>query len=156
MSIFLYLIMHFICFSLNLSEDSTFIHRNLFLSLLISEFAFLVGIKQTTYVIACSLIAGALQYLFLVTFCWMFFECYHQYVTLIRSCDAKKSKSWWYYVAAYALPALITGISAGVDPSSYGTNQFCWLQADNYFVFSFVGPAVSIIFVSILSLNVYS
>lgn len=51
-------------------------------------------------------------------------------------------------MTAYTTPGIITGISAVVDPSSYGTSQFCWLQADNYFVFSFVGPAVSIIFVS--------
>ncbi|CAL1265128.1 unnamed protein product [Larinioides sclopetarius] len=132
--------------SLDLSEDSTFIHRNMFLCLLLSELVFLGGIKQTNHHIACSFIAGILQYLFLVTFSWMFFECYHQYVTLIRSCDAKKSKSWWYYAVAYTVPGIITGISAIIDPSSYGTNRYCWLQADNYFVFSFVGPAVSIIF----------
>ncbi|GFU05574.1 latrophilin Cirl [Nephila pilipes] len=132
--------------SLDLSEDSTFIHRNMFLVLLLSELVFLGGIKQTSHRLACSLIAGLLQYLFLVTFSWMFFECYHQYITLIRSCDGKKSKSWWYYATAYVVPGIITGISAIIDPSSYGTSRSCWLQADNYFVFSFVGPAVSIIF----------
>ncbi|GFR23295.1 latrophilin Cirl [Trichonephila clavata] len=132
--------------SLDLSEDSIFIHRNLFLCLLLSELVFLGGIKQTNHHLACSLIAGFLQYLFLVTFSWMFFECYHQYITLIRSCDAKKSKSWWYYATAYVVPGIITGISAIIDPSSYGTSNYCWLQADNYFVFSFVGPAISIIF----------
>ncbi|XP_055927340.1 latrophilin Cirl-like isoform X2 [Argiope bruennichi] len=132
--------------SVDLSEDSTFIHRNMFLCLLLSELVFLGGIKQTNHHLACSFIAGILQYLFLVTFSWMFFECYHQYVTLIQSCDGKKSKSWWYYVVAYTVPGIITGISAIIDPSSYGTSRYCWLQADNYFVFSFVGPAVSIIF----------
>ncbi|GIX83520.1 adhesion G protein-coupled receptor L1 [Caerostris extrusa] len=67
-------------------------------------------------------------------------------MTLIRSCDAKKSNSWWYYAVAYIVPGIITGISAVIDPSSYGTDHYCWLRADNYFVFSFVGPAVSIIF----------
>ncbi|GIY55828.1 latrophilin Cirl [Caerostris darwini] len=132
--------------SLDLSEDSTFIHRNMFLCLLLSELVFLGGIQQINHHIACSLIAGMLQYLLLATFSWMFFECYHQYMTLIRSCDAKKSNSWWYYAVAYIVPGIITGISAAIDPSSYGTDHYCWLRADNYFVFSFVGPAVSIIF----------
>ncbi|KAG8198214.1 hypothetical protein JTE90_015310 [Oedothorax gibbosus] len=130
----------------NQCEDSTFIHRNMFVCLLIAELVFLFGIKQTNYELACSLIAGAMQYIFLVTFSWMLFECYHQYITLIQSCETKKSNTWWYYVAAYGVPAIITGIAAVVDPTSYGTNNFCFLQADNYFVFSFVGPAVSIIF----------
>ncbi|XP_035205399.1 adhesion G protein-coupled receptor L1-like, partial [Stegodyphus dumicola] len=132
--------------SLDLSEDSTFIHRNMFLCLLISELVFLVGIKQTKHYIPCAIVAGLLQYLFLVIFSWMFFECYHQYVILIRSCNTKKEKFCWYYAAAYIIPGIITGTSAVVDPKSYGTEKYCWLQSDNYFVFSFVGPAVSIIF----------
>ncbi|XP_054708420.1 latrophilin Cirl-like [Uloborus diversus] len=131
--------------SLDSTHDSVFIHRNLFVCLFITELLFLGGIKQTKDVIVCAIIAGSLQYLLLVTFSWMFFECYHQYLMVLRSCDSKESKVFWYYILAYALPGLITGISAAVNPTSYGTKYCCWLQADNYFVFNFVGPGVSII-----------
>ncbi|XP_071044482.1 latrophilin Cirl isoform X2 [Parasteatoda tepidariorum] len=131
--------------SVDLTEDSVFIHRNMFFCLLLSELIFIAGINQTDHYIACAVIAGFLQYLFLATFSWMFFECYHQYITLIRSCDVKKGKCYWYYAASYLLPAIITGVSAIIDPLSYGTKYYCWLRADNYFVFSFVGPAVGII-----------
>lgn len=130
-------------------DDSLFIHRNMFLCLLLSEIILVGGIRQTGLPLVCAIVAGCLQYLLLATFSWMLLECYHQYATLVRSCDVKKRSACWYYAAAYIVPGLVTGISAAINPSGYGSGDYCWLQANNYFIFSFAAPAAIIILVCI-------
>lgn len=70
------------------------------------------------------------------------------YVMLIEVFEAEKSRLRWYYLVAYGAPLLIVAISGFIDPFSYGTDRYCWLRADNYFIFSFVGPVVLVILVS--------
>ena len=43
---------------------------------------------------------------------------------------------------------MVVAASAGLDRFSYGTADACWLRADNYFVFSFIGPALAVVLVS--------
>lgn len=56
-------------------------------------------------------------------------------------CDSLRLR-WWHYTLAYGLPLLVVAAAAVVDPFSYGTDQYCWLRTDNYFVFFLVGPAL--------------
>lgn len=70
------------------------------------------------------------------------------YVMLIEVFEAEKSRIRWYYFIAYGLPLFITFISAAVYPQGYGTERHCWLQTDNYFIYSFVGPVIVVISVS--------
>ncbi|XP_067124622.1 latrophilin Cirl-like isoform X2 [Centruroides vittatus] len=130
----------------NLTGDNIIIHRNLFLCLLISEIIFLGGIDQTTYHIICSTIAGLLHYFLLVTFAWASLEGFQYYIMLTEMVEPEKSRGCWYYLLAYGVPIIIVAISATVDPYSYGTEKYCWLRADNYFTYSFIGPAVGILF----------
>lgn len=130
----------------NLKGDTMTIHKNLFLCLLISEIVFVSGIKWTSNTIFCSIIAGVLHYFFLTAFTWIFFEGFQLYVMLIEIFEVDKSRTRWYYLLAYGVPGLIVAIAAIIDPNSYGTSEYCWLRADNYFIFSFVGPAVGILF----------
>jgi latrophilin 1 len=37
---------------------------------------------------------------------------------------------------------MIVGISVWIDRDSYGTDRYCWLRTDNYFIWSFVGPVI--------------
>lgn len=69
------------------------------------------------------------------------------YVMLIEVFEAEKSRLRWYYLVAYGAPLLVVAISCIIDPLSYGTDRYCWLRADNYFIFSFVGPVILVILV---------
>lgn len=70
------------------------------------------------------------------------------YVMLVEVFEAEKSRMRWYYLFAYGAPLLIVCVSCVVDPLSYGTERYCWLRADNFFIFSFVGPVIAVILVS--------
>lgn len=80
-----------------------------------------------------------------------FISGFQLYVMLIEVFEAEKSRIRWYYLVAYGVPFLIVAISAIIDPFSYGTDQHCWLRADNFFIFSFVGPVIAVILVSTCS-----
>ncbi|XP_022245529.1 latrophilin Cirl-like isoform X2 [Limulus polyphemus] len=126
--------------------DRTTIHKNLCLCLLVAELVFAAGINQTHLQALCGLVAGLLHYLFLVVFVWMFLDGFHLYVLLVEVYDSEKTRARWYYAMAYSVPIVIVAVSAIIDPQSYGTSEYCWLRSDNYFIFSFVGPAVGILF----------
>lgn len=130
----------------HLVGDHITIHKNLALCLTVAEILFAAGLDQTHLPVLCGVVAGLLHYFFLVAFIWVFLESFHIYVRLVEVFDGDKSKSVWYYGLAYGTPAVIVIIAALVDCTSYGTQHYCWLQADNYFIFSFVGPAVGILF----------
>lgn len=70
---------------------------------------------------------------------------------LIEVFEAEKSRLRWYYLIAYGAPLLVVAISCIIDPLSYGTDRYCWLRADNYFIFSFVGPVILVILVRFAS-----
>lgn len=70
------------------------------------------------------------------------------YVMLIEVFEVEKSRIRWYYFISYCLPLFITFISAAIYPQGYGTERHCWLQTDNYFIYSFVGPVIVVISVS--------
>lgn len=83
-------------------------------------------------------------------FIFFVFPGFQLYVMLIEVFEAEKSRVCWYYTFGYGVPLLIVLTSCLIDPLSYGTNRYCWLRADNFFIFSFVGPVVIVILVSII------
>ncbi|XP_064476529.1 latrophilin Cirl-like isoform X2 [Ornithodoros turicata] len=133
-------------------NDRVWIHRNLVLCLLVSEFIFVCGINQTHLPVLCGVVAGLLHYFLLVAFVWMFLEGFQLYITLVETLDVHGSRMGWYCALAYIMPAIVVSIAAIIDPYSFGTQSYCWLEADNYFIFSFVGPCVGIIFGCIIFL----
>lgn len=156
-----------------LQSDRTTIHKNLCVCLLIAEVLFVCGIGQTNQRIVCGIVAGLLHFFFLCAFAWMFLEGwflsiyiaahnisqhtlytvshrvtgFQLYVMLIEVFEAEKSRLRWYYLVAYGAPLVVVAISCIIDPLSYGTDRYCWLRADNYFIFSFVGPVILVILV---------
>ncbi|XP_075219234.1 latrophilin Cirl-like isoform X6 [Lycorma delicatula] len=149
------LILAIITFQLfrGLKSDRTTIHKNLCMCLLVAEVLFLTGIGQTDQVVLCSVIAGLLHFFFLCAFAWMFLEGFQLYVMLIEVFEAEKSRIRWYYLFAYGAPLLIVGVSCFIDPFSYGTDRYCWLRADNFFIFSFVGPVIAVILANLVFLS---
>lgn len=136
-----------------LKSDRTSIHKNLCLCLLIGEVVFLAGINQTQEPIVCGIVAGLLHYFFLCAFAWMFFEGFQLYVMLIEVFEVERSRIRWYYALAYGTPAVIVAVSCIVNPHNYGTDQYCWLRSDNYFIFAFVGPVVAVILANLVFLG---
>lgn len=70
---------------------------------------------------------------------------------LIEVFEVERSRIRWYYLIAYILPLIIVGVSAAIFPHGYGTDRYCWLKQDNNFIYSFVGPVIVVIVVSISS-----
>ncbi|XP_078048524.1 latrophilin Cirl [Augochlora pura] len=136
-----------------LKSDRTTIHKNLCVCLLIAEILFVCGIGQTNQRIICGIVAGLLHFFFLCAFAWMFLEGFQLYVMLIEVFEAEKSRLRWYYLVAYGAPLLVVAISCIIDPLSYGTDRYCWLRADNYFIFSFVGPVILVILANLVFLS---
>ncbi|XP_076668606.1 latrophilin Cirl isoform X4 [Andrena cerasifolii] len=136
-----------------LKSDRTTIHKNLCVCLLIAEILFVCGIGQTNQRIVCGIVAGLLHFFFLCAFAWMFLEGFQLYVMLIEVFEAEKSRLRWYYLVAYGAPLLVVAISCIIDPLSYGTDRYCWLRADNYFIFSFIGPVILVILANLVFLT---
>ncbi|XP_023232841.1 latrophilin Cirl-like isoform X3 [Centruroides sculpturatus] len=136
-----------------IKNDHITIHKNLCICLLIAETIFIGGINQTHLRILCGIVAGLLHYFFLSAFLWMLLEGFHIYILLVEVFESEKSRIKWYYAIAYLLPAIIVGISAAVDPYSFGTEQHCWLRADNYFIFSFIGPLILVVMINFFFLG---
>ncbi|KAK9496818.1 hypothetical protein O3M35_012955 [Rhynocoris fuscipes] len=136
-----------------LKSDRTTIHKNLCASLLVAEILFLAGIDQTGQAIVCAVVAGLLHFFFLCAFAWMFLEGFQLYVMLIEVFEAEKSRVRWYYLFGYGAPLIIVSVSSLVDPLSYGTERYCWLRADNFFIFSFVGPVIAVILANLVFLS---
>ncbi|PRD31550.1 UNVERIFIED_CONTAM: Adhesion G protein-coupled receptor L3 [Trichonephila clavipes] len=130
----------------SLTGDSVTVHRNLFMCLLLTEIVLIAGIEQTWAPVLCAILAALLDYLLMATICWAFLECFQLYVELADISQPQKSRWVWYYALAYSVPAVIVSVAAVVDCKSYGTDRLCWLRSDNYFIFSFIGPAVGIYF----------
>ncbi|XP_021940476.1 latrophilin Cirl isoform X4 [Zootermopsis nevadensis] len=137
----------------SLKSDRTTIHKNLCVCLLVAEVLFLAGISQTDKPIVCGIVAGLLHFFFLCAFAWMFLEGFQLYVMLIEVFEAEKSRIRWYYIFAYGAPLIIVAVSCVVDPFSYGTHRYCWLRADNFFIFSFVGPVIAVILANLVFLS---
>ncbi|XP_020288544.1 latrophilin Cirl-like isoform X3 [Pseudomyrmex gracilis] len=136
-----------------LKSDRTIIHKNLCTCLLIAEILFVCGINQTDQRVVCGVVAGSMHYFFLCAFFWMFLEGFQIYVMVIEVFESEKSRIRWYYLFAYCIPALIVMIACAVDPLSYGMDRYCWLRADNYFIFSFVGPVILVLVANLIFLS---
>ncbi|XP_069783245.1 adhesion G protein-coupled receptor E3-like isoform X2 [Narcine bancroftii] len=127
------------------------LHTQLCFSLFLAQLLFILGIHQTGQRVVCGLVAGCLHYLFLVTFAWMSLESMQLYIMVRNLKEMRVSKSGqgkFAYTLGYGAPALIVVISALIYPDGYGSEQNCWLQVENGFVWSFLGPIYLIILVN--------
>uniref|UniRef100_A0A0R3S2V2 Adhesion G protein-coupled receptor L3 n=1 Tax=Elaeophora elaphi TaxID=1147741 RepID=A0A0R3S2V2_9BILA len=134
----------FHCFGTN-GGDRMFIHKNLCFSLLVAETVFLAGIWQTQNSLCCGIIAGLLHYFFLAAFSWMLLEGFELYFMLVEVFQSKDSKRSYSLLFGYGFPLSVVIVSMWFDRFSYGTERYCWLRSDNYFILAFVGPVAIIL-----------
>lgn len=91
--------------------------------------------------------AGILHFVLQAVFMWLFLSAFQLYLMLVE--PTHNSRIRGYSIVAYGMPLLIVTIAVIIDPKSYGTVDYCFLRFDNYYIFSFVGPALSCFLVSI-------
>uniref|UniRef100_K7E7I1 Uncharacterized protein n=1 Tax=Ornithorhynchus anatinus TaxID=9258 RepID=K7E7I1_ORNAN len=131
-------------------NTSTSLHLQLSVCIFLADLLFLTGIKRTEPELLCSIIAGLLHYLFLAAFTWMFLEGLHLFLTVrnlkvANYTSASRFKKRFMYPFGYGIPAGIVAITAGVGYRGYGTSTHCWLRIEGGFIWSFLGPIVTII-----------
>ncbi|VDN02908.1 unnamed protein product [Thelazia callipaeda] len=134
----------FHCFGIS-GGDRIFIHQNLCFSLFMAETIFLAGIWQTSDPLRCSIIAGILHYFFLAAFSWMLLEGFELYYMLVKVFQPKDSKRPYLILFGYGFPLVVVAISIWFDRFSYGTDRYCWLRSDNYFILAFVAPVAAVL-----------
>ncbi|XP_016131418.1 CD97 antigen-like isoform X1 [Sinocyclocheilus grahami] len=125
------------------------IHLHLCISLFIAYFVFLVGITRTENKVGCAVVAGILHYFFLASFCWMCLEGV-QLFRMVMLVFNTTLRPIYMFATGYGVPAVIVAISATVNASGYGTDNYCWLNIPDGFIWSFYGPVCVIIIVNVL------
>ncbi|XP_016421325.1 adhesion G protein-coupled receptor L3-like [Sinocyclocheilus rhinocerous] len=104
--------------------------------------------------IVCAVFAALLHFFFLAAFTWMFLEGVQLYIMLVEVFESEYSRTKYFYLTGYGVPAVIVAVSAAVDYHSYGTERVCWLRLDTYFIWSFIGPATLIIMLNVIFLGI--
>lgn len=134
------------------------IHKNLCLCLLVTETLLATGLGGHSHRVICGVLAGFLHYFWLASFFWVLLDGFQLYTVLldVLGTEPPSSRLRWYYLLAYAAPAVIVCVSAGISPLSYGVSAFasgpgrgtCWIDMEGYQLWSFVGPASFCVLVS--------
>lgn len=124
------------------------IHKNLVFCLFVAELIFVVGIDRTDDRVTCAAIALLLHFFFLSSFVWMFLEAVHIIILLRQVFDTAKPNMKYYYLIGYGIPITVVGITAGIDFTAYGTEEYCWLTTTGWFIWSFTGPVAVILIIN--------
>nr|XP_023446545.2 putative adhesion G protein-coupled receptor E4P [Dasypus novemcinctus] len=138
-----------------IQNTSTSLHLQLSLCLFMAHLLFLTGINRTKPAVLCSIIAGALHYLYLAAFSWMLLEGLHLFLTVrnlqvANYTSASRFKKRFMYPLGYGIPALIVAVSAIIGYKNYGTRTHCWLKLEKEFIWSFMGPVAVIILINLV------
>ncbi|XP_074059784.1 adhesion G protein-coupled receptor E2-like [Macrotis lagotis] len=124
------------------------IHLHLCICLFLAKLLFLIGVVRTENKIVCAVIAGLLHYLFLACFAWMLVEAMMLFLMVRNYFSSQNIKMLHLYTFGYGLPGLIVLVSAGIQWEGYGMNDRCWLNTENGFIWSFLGPVCTIIMIN--------
>uniref|UniRef100_A0A8C0SQR8 Adhesion G protein-coupled receptor E2 n=1 Tax=Canis lupus familiaris TaxID=9615 RepID=A0A8C0SQR8_CANLF len=132
-----------------IQNTSTSLHLQLSICLFLAHLLFLIAIDQTKIKMLCSIIAGALHYLYLASFTWMLLEALHLFLTarnlkVINYSSVSMLMKKLMFPVGYGVPAVIVAISAASRPHLYGTPTRCWLHTDKGFIWTFLGPICTI------------
>ncbi|XP_039201512.1 cadherin EGF LAG seven-pass G-type receptor 3 isoform X1 [Crotalus tigris] len=128
-----------------LKSNTRGIHCNISVTLFFSELVFLFGINLTENQFLCTVIAILLHYFFLSTFAWLFVQGLHIYRMQTEARNINYGAMRFYYAIGWGVPAIITGLSVGLDPEGYGNPDFCWISIHDKLIWSFAGPIALVI-----------
>ncbi|XP_019392556.1 PREDICTED: cadherin EGF LAG seven-pass G-type receptor 3, partial [Crocodylus porosus] len=128
-----------------LKSNTRGIYSNIAATLFFSELLFLLGINHTENQFLCTVIAILLHCFFLSTFAWLFVQGLHIYRMQTEARNVNFGAMRFYYAIGWGVPAIITGLSVGLDPEGYGNPDFCWISIHDKLVWSFAGPITVVI-----------
>uniref|UniRef100_A0A8C0K6R7 Adhesion G protein-coupled receptor E2 n=1 Tax=Canis lupus dingo TaxID=286419 RepID=A0A8C0K6R7_CANLU len=137
-----------------IQNTSTSLHLQLSICLFLAHLLFLMAIDRTEIKVLCSIIAGALHYLYLASFTWMLLEGLHLFLTarnlmVVNYSSVSMLMKKLMYPVGYGVPTLIVAISAASRSRLYGTRTRCWLNPEERFIWSFLGPVCTIFSVNL-------
>ena len=133
-----------------IKKDLYIVHLNFAISLSISLLFFVFGVQTARdNVVVCGIIAGVLHYSFLSVFSWSFCEAI-QILYMLYALFSPRRISIYLMVLGWGLPIPIVAITAGIRWYNYGVaGQYCWLSTENGTVWSFIGPALTVVFINL-------
>ncbi|XP_053233909.1 cadherin EGF LAG seven-pass G-type receptor 3 isoform X2 [Podarcis raffonei] len=143
--LFLLLAFSFLICLKGLKSNTRGIHCNISVTLFFSELLFLLGINRTENQFFCTVIAILLHYFFLSTFAWLFVQGLHIYRMQTEARNINYGAMRFYYAIGWGVPAIITGLSVGLDPEGFGNPDFCWISIHDKLIWSFAGPIAVVI-----------
>ncbi|XP_067260246.1 adhesion G protein-coupled receptor E3-like [Chanodichthys erythropterus] len=136
---------------------------NICISLLLAHLLFLLTQQFLRLIrpqqVSCVAISGVLHFLFLSGFVWMFIEAVLLFICVknLSQISSKKREvlsSGFLCVIGYTVALLVVGVSVGLLPEGYGSEQ-CWIKRDRGFIWSFLGPVCVILALNmILFINI--
>nr|XP_035922448.1 adhesion G protein-coupled receptor E2 isoform X3 [Halichoerus grypus] len=137
-----------------IQNTSTSLHLQLSICLFLAHLLFLTAIDRTEIKVLCTIIAGALHYLYLASFTWMLLEGLNLFLTarnltVVNYSSVSRDMKKLMFPVGYGVPAIIVAISAASRPLLYGTPTRCWLNPGKGFIWSFLGPVCTIFSVNL-------
>ncbi|XP_047126735.1 adhesion G-protein coupled receptor G2 isoform X1 [Hydra vulgaris] len=114
---------------------------------------FLIGAEKTSPRQHCQIIAAALHYFILTTFCWMLVEAFNFHRSLIAVFNRSSDESIFRNanVIAWGVPALIVIITGILKPDQLGNHQICVVRG-NPFYFTVLLPVCLILLINFIVL----
>ncbi|XP_067260255.1 putative adhesion G protein-coupled receptor E4P [Chanodichthys erythropterus] len=131
---------------------------NICISLLLAHLLFLLTQQFLSLIrphqVSCAVISGVLHFLFLSGFVWMFIEAVLLFICVknLSQISSKKREvlsSGFLCVIGYMVALLVVGVSVGLVPEGYGSEQ-CWIKRDKDFIWSFLGPVCVILAINMI------
>ena len=136
-------------------KDLYMVHLNFAIALAVSLCFFVFGVQTAKdSAIACGVIAGILHYSFLSVFSWSLCEVILVLYMLFVLFTPKRIYPF-LMVVGWGLPVPIVAITVGIRWYNYGVEgEYCWLSTENGTVWSFIGPALTVVFINMILLVV--
>ncbi|KAK7477812.1 hypothetical protein BaRGS_00030995 [Batillaria attramentaria] len=140
---------------LRTSSSTAALHRNLSVSVALSQLVFMFGIDRYDNPLVCQVFAILFHYSFLTTYSWVMNEAFNLYILITYSAhsagsDLTDSGSMIrYYILGWVIPGVLVGAFVGTADNYYAT-EMCWVAPDHLWLF--LGPACAFIGVTILVL----
>ncbi|KAH3727045.1 adhesion G protein-coupled receptor L2-like isoform X1 [Dreissena polymorpha] len=142
----------YVCFWRMVKSNRAILLLNLCGALFVAYLAFLIGIKRTQPMGACTFTAVLLHYVYLVAFFLMLAEGGDLALMVMRPL-AKWNIIPYFLAGAYGIPAIIVGISMGATQlDGYGNERFCWLTVESGLFWAFAGPVLAIVMANLIVL----
>ncbi|XP_065668367.1 adhesion G-protein coupled receptor G2 isoform X2 [Hydra vulgaris] len=114
---------------------------------------FLIGAEKTSPRQHCQIIAAALHYFILTTFCWMLVEAFNFHRSLVAVFNKSSDESIFRNanVIAWGVPALVVIITGALKPDQLGNHKICVVRG-NPFYFTVLLPVCLILLVNFIVL----